>query len=167
MTQYLTATLIFLSFLLTAHGQDTARITELNAYYAEIGRTVRQGDYPGMCALYHKDAVLVLANKTMPIAQALEGWKPGILKTKEGASVANVEFRLATRKGDATTAHETGIFYYTASDKAGNVTADDYIHFQMLLIKANGQWVSLMEYQQGKATEEEWKALPQLHQSND
>lgn len=34
---------------------------------------------------------------------------------------------------------------------------DDYVHFEMLLVKRNG-WKLLMEYQKGPATEEEWDA---------
>ncbi len=76
---------------------DSTRIAELDRYWAELSRTVREGDFEGMGAVYHPDAVIVFAageHKTsVPISSALEGWKQGLLDTKQGKVASNVEFR--------------------------------------------------------------------------
>jgi hypothetical protein len=71
---------------------------------------------------------------------------------------AGVSFRFAQRLGDATTAHETGIFRYV-SQPAGGQPLEEFIHLQALLVKQAGAWKILMEYQVGPATEAEWNAL--------
>ena len=67
-------------------------------------------------------------------------------------------FRFSQRLGDATTAHETGIFRYSMIDSKGK-GKDEYIHFECLLVKKNGKWKTLMEYQKAEATLKEWEAL--------
>jgi hypothetical protein len=62
--------------------------------------------------------------------------------------------------GDADTAHETGIFFYTSESAAGKRA--DYIHLEALLVKQNGKWLVLMEYQKSKATKEEWDKLEKV-----
>jgi hypothetical protein len=71
---------------------------------------------------------------------------------------ASVEFRFSRRIGDATTAHETGIFLYTAQPEGGPPKAE-HIHFEALLVKKADSWKILMENQKGPATEAEWQAL--------
>ncbi len=158
-----------ISILVTAQtskpisGADSLRIAELNQYFAELSRTVREGDFEGYKATYHKDAVCVFtAGKkkyTNPIDVQLAQWKPGIDDTKAGKIKSNVEFRFSHRVGDPTSAHETGIFYFTSVDKSGKVLATGGVHFEILLVKRNGVWLALMEYQKSKATQEEWDAL--------
>ena len=139
----------------TAPAQVT---TELDSYWAEVSRTVREGDFEGYAELYHPDAVLVAGGSgTYPIARALAGWKQGFDDTREGRAKAGVEFRLTERLNDATTAHETGIFRYTLAPEEG----DDVIaqvEFEALLVKKDGKWLMVMEYQKGPATDEEWAA---------
>ena len=43
-------------------------------------------------------------------------------------------------------------------DSEGKVK-DEYIHFECLLVKKNGKWKTLMEYQKAEATLKEWEAL--------
>ncbi len=142
---------------------DSIRITELNRYFAELSRTVREGDFEGYKATYHKDAVCVFTTKNHqyanPIDVQLALWKQGIDDTKAGKTKNNVEFRFSQRVGDPTTAHETGIFNFTSIDKNGKALASGYVHFEILLVKRNGVWLALMEYQKSKATQEEWDAL--------
>jgi hypothetical protein len=71
---------------------------------------------------------------------------------------ASVEFRFSQRPGDATTAHETGMFLYTATDREGKGTRE-YIHFEGLIEKHEGRWRIVMEYQKSKGTREEYDAL--------
>lgn len=133
---------------------------EVDAYWAEVSRTVAEGDFDGYAALYHPDAVLVngISGESYPISDALDGWKQGFLDTQDGKMSASVEFRFSKRIHGETTAHDTGIFCYT-SQMEGEDPQPIYIHFQGLLVKKDGQCLMTMEYQMASATEEEWKAL--------
>ncbi len=144
-------------------NKDSLRIAELDKFWTELARTVREGDFEGYAATYHEDAVVVFAsgkNKTsIPVAKALAGWKQGFLDTKTGKNVSDVKFRFSQRIGDDTTAHETGIFVYTSSDSTGENKVQYRVHFEMLLVKRNNKWLGVMEYQKSYATEEEWEAI--------
>jgi len=142
----------------TAPGLAQDRTAELDAFWAEVSRTVAEGDFEGYAATYHDDAILVsgLAETTYPISQALDGWKQGFLDTQAGIMDASVEFRFTRRLSDATTAHETGIFHYEAVDAEGNRTGQ-FIHFEALLVRKAG-WKMMMEYQKSVATRAEWDA---------
>lgn len=139
-------------------AESAATSAELDAFWAEISRTVAAGDFEGYAATYHRDAILVsVANETSyPIALALTGWQQGFEDTKNGKVVANVEFRFTQRLNDETTAHETGIFHYMAKPDEGEAT-DQYLHFEALLVKTSS-WKMMMEYQKVPATKEEWAA---------
>jgi len=136
-----------------------AQIAELDAYWAEVTRTVTEGDFEGYAALYHPDAVLVFEGQgsTMPVAQALDGWKSGFESTLNGEMTAGVVFKFSQRLNDGTTAHEKGIFRYWYTPSGGEETVQ-YVHFEGLLVKKDG-WIMLMEYQKTMATEEEWAAM--------
>ena len=157
------ALLIFLSLPLSSSNhsdlQDTQseRLNELNQYWAQVSKTVREGDYEGYGALYHEDAVVVFATRepkmSVAIADALAAWKPGFEATKAGETKANVEFRFSQRIGNKNTAHETGVFAY--NDGGPN----NYVAFEMLLVKKDGKWLGMMEYQKNQVTQAEWDAL--------
>jgi hypothetical protein len=137
----------------------SAQVTgELDAYWSEASRTVVEGDFDGYAQLYHPDAVLVMQEQgTVPIAQALDGWKQLFVDTRDGKAAADVEFRLTSRLNDATTAHETGIFRYAFEPEEGDASVAR-VHFEALLVKRDGRWLMVMEYQKGPASEEEWEA---------
>jgi len=137
-------------------AQTTA---ELDAYWAEVARTVEEGDFEGYAALYHPDAVLVstATSNSYPIATALAGWEQGFTDTRAGESEASVRFRFSQRLNDGTTAHDTGIFNYRFVAASGEVT-EQYIHFEALLVKQDG-WKMVMEYQRSAATMDEWNAM--------
>jgi ketosteroid isomerase-like protein len=141
---------------LPAVAQATA---ELDGFWAEMSRTVAEGDFAGYAALYHPDAVLVSlgANVSHPIADALAGWKQGFDDTRAGMAAAGVEFRFTQRLHDASTAHETGIFRYTLDPEEGD-PIDAMVHFEGLLVKKDGRWQLVMEYQKQPATNAEWEA---------
>ena len=67
-------------------------------------------------------------------------------------------FKFSQRLGDPTTAHETGMFMYAATNAEGKETCD-YIHLEALLVKRDGRWKILMEYQKSKGTRAEFEAL--------
>ena len=141
-------------------ADDRTRLAELDAYWTEVSRAVREGDFDGYKATCHEEGVLVSGSRqsSQPLSKALARWEKEFVATKSGKIKANVDFRFSQRVGDSTTAHETGIFCYSTVDSAGK-SNDEYIHFEGLLVKKNGSWRILMEYQKSKASLEEWKAL--------
>ncbi len=140
---------------LAAQEADPAILAELDTYWAEISRTVAEGDFDAYAASYHPDGVLVSGDKTTPIAEALRNWQSGFVETREGRSRPQVDFRFTRRAHDPTTAHEIGIFRFTAR-AAGGEPSVEYIHFEALMVKRAGVWLMLMENQKGPATREEW-----------
>lgn len=138
------------------HAQSTTEA--LDAFWAEVSRTVGEGDFDGYAATYHEDAVLVsLASGTSyPIADALAGWKSGFDDTKAGRMKASVTFRFTQRLHDETTAHDTGIFEYTSTPAGGDPTVFR-VHFEALLVNRDG-WKMVMEYQKEQASVAEWEA---------
>lgn len=142
-----------------AVADEAARLAQLNGYWAEVSRTVREGDFEGYKATTHGEGVLVtgVRQTSQPLAKALERWQQDFVDTKSGKVKGNVEFRFSQRFGDDTTAHESGIFHYTSVAADGQVK-HDYMHFEVLLVKRD-TWKTLMEYQKSKATREEWEAL--------
>lgn len=154
---------VYLILLMVASSSPAparAQVTdELDAYWGEVSRTVADGDFEAYGALYHPDAVLVSldSGESFPIARALAAWQQGFLDTAEGRAEAGVDFRLTRRLHDETTAHETGIFRYTLVPEDGDPVVAP-VHFEALLVKKDGRWLMLMEYQKEPATEEEWEA---------
>jgi hypothetical protein len=145
-----------------AHSETGSeeRIKELNNYWAEVSRSVREGDFQGYKATCHKEGVLVSGtnNSSYPLSDALARWKKDFTATKEGKMKASVEFRFSKRISDPSTAHETGIFLYSSGD-SGEKSKKEYIHFQALLVKTKGGWKIMMEYQKSKASQVEWNKL--------
>ena len=155
------AAVAFLAVGSPAPAETDPVLAELDAFWAGIARAASAGDFDAMASTYHEDAVLVsqARGKSVPIAEALAGWKPGMDETKSGAMSASVEFRFTDRLNDRNTAHQTGIFRYEES-RPGSEPSVVYIHFEALLIRQDG-WKVLMEYQKHPATEQEWAAAGQ------
>ncbi len=154
------STVLVVVFVPVLAADDEGRLAELDAFWAEVSRTVREGDFEGYKATCHNEGVLVSGSKkiSQPLSEALARWKKEFVATKTGKVKANVEFKFSQRFGDSATAHETGIFRYSIIDSLGK-SKDEYIHFEALLVKKNGRWKTLMEYQKSKATLDEWNTL--------
>lgn len=155
------ALLLILALTASAGTSLTPTATDdLDAYWAELSRTVGEGDFDGYAATYHPDAVLVnlAAGTTYPISAALAGWKQGFDDTAAGRMTAGVDFRFSQRLHDETTAHETGIFRYHYQPE-GQDEVVLLVHFEGLLVRKDGQWKMLMEYQKQAANQAEWDAL--------
>ncbi|MFT5141603.1 MAG: hypothetical protein ACI80V_001112 [Rhodothermales bacterium] len=131
---------------------------DLDSFWAEVSRTVGEGDFEGYSATYHPDAVLVnaISGSSYPIADALAGWKQGFVDTAAGDMSAGVVFRFTQRLSNETTAHETGMFRYS-SQTQGAEPSVSLIHFEALLVNKGG-WKMVMEYQKSPATQAEWDA---------
>ena len=136
------------------------RVAELNAFWTEVSRSVSEGDFEAYQASCHPEGVLVSGSKktSSPLSEALVRWKKEFIATKSGTMKASVKFRFSQRLGDETTAHETGIFLYSSVGPDGKIN-QEYIHFEVLLVKKEGHWQTLMEYQKSKATQNEWDVL--------
>ncbi|MFC0017909.1 hypothetical protein [Roseibacillus persicicus] len=152
-------TILLLAIPLFAEKEDP-RFTELDAFWAKVSLAVKEGDFESYSETCHPEAVLVSGTKetSYPLAQALVRWKEEFDNTRAGKVKASVEFRFGHRYGDESTAHESGMFLYT-SQNPGEEAKHEFIHFEGLLIKKEGQWLMLMEYQKSRGTEAEWDAL--------
>lgn len=150
---------LLLGLATLAPASRGADLADVDAYWAEVSRTVAEGDFDGYAATYHEDAVLVSqrSGQSVPIAHALAGWRQGFDDTKAGRARASVEFRFSRRLVGATTAHLTGIFHYRFQAEGGQ-PEDSYIHFESLLVKKPAGWKALMEYQKEAATVDQWNA---------
>ena len=139
---------------------DAKRLVELDAYWEKVSKAVGGGDFESYESTCHPEGVLVSGSKksSQPLADALKRWKSEFDATKAGEVESGVEFRFEQRYGDATTAHETGMFRYWTKGDDGEMKSE-YIHFEALLVKRDGEWKILMEYQKSKGTVDEWKAL--------
>lgn len=151
------------SHVLNEENQNDAVLPELDLFWNEVSRTVREGDFEGYKATYHEDAVVVFTHRenkgSVLISGALADWKQDFTDVQTGKRKNSVEFRFSQRVNSENTAHETGIFYYTSIDKDGKYVANSFIRFEGLLIKRDDTWYMLMEYQKSKTTEAEWEAL--------
>jgi len=152
------ATVVLLLLAVPGCADEDPVLAELDAFWAGISTAASAGDFDAMASAYHDDAVLVseARGKSVPIAEALAGWKPGIDATRNGEMSASVEFRFTDSLNDENTAHQTGIFRYEES-RPGSEPSVVYIHFDALLVRQDG-WKMLMEYQKEPATESEWAA---------
>ncbi len=137
----------------------STRLEELDGYWAEVSRCVKEGDFQGYSATCHEDGVLVsgASDKAYPLWKALERWEQDFTDAKSGKTQTSVEFRFSKRLGDETTAHETGMFLYTRVNPDGAITKA-YIHLEALLLK-RGCWKIMMEYQKSEGTQEQWDKL--------
>ncbi len=142
---------------------NSARLKELDDYWAEVSRCVNEGDFDGYKATCHKDGVFVSgkSDKAYPLSDALKRWEQDFTDAKSGKIKASVEFRFSKRLGDKTTAHETGMFFYSKVNADGTKTMY-YIHLEALLIK-RGTWKIMMEYQKSEGTEKEWNSSVKKH----
>ena len=159
---------ILLSLCLLTYGLQTqeTQLNALDSYWKNMSQTVTDGNFDGYAAAYHPDAVVVFATATpkrsVSIAEAMTDWKQGFDDTKNKQQTSQVNFRFSERIIGTNTAHETGIFHYTARHKDGRELANVYVHFEMLLVYKNGKWLGLMELQRSLTDEKAWKELKEL-----
>lgn len=133
---------------------------ELDAYWLEVARAVKEGDFAAYKATCHPGAVLVSGSKKVsyPLSKALARWKKEFDDTQAGTRKSSASFRFEKRFHDATTAFESGILLYEFSTDGGD-SGKEYIYLDALLVKEDGKWLIMMEYQKGPATKEDWEKL--------
>jgi hypothetical protein len=151
---------IFSLLALPLLAAEPNRLKELDAYWAEVSRAVNTGDFTAYSATCHPEGVLVAGSKktSSPLSEALQRWKKEFDATRSGQMKASVEFKFSQRIGDATTAHETGMFLYSSTGADGKESRE-YIHLEALLVKKEGRWLILMEYQKSRGTIAEYQSL--------
>ena len=154
--------LLFLTFGQICYASNDVE-QELILYWQESSHSVASGDFDSYKATFHPEAILVtdIANKSYPIGQAFSRWQQGFDDTKSGKMSAGVEFRFSKSLLGATSAHQTGMFFYYSIDEKGQ-RSDFIANFEALLIKHNGKWQMIMERHISQATKAEWDALPPL-----
>ena len=149
MKRIIVVVLAFFQFSVLSFSVELKKLheTELNVFWAEISRSVCEGDFVAYQASCHPDGVLVsgIKNTSSPLSEALARWEKEFTATKLGTMKASVQFRFSQRFGDETTAHETGIFLYSNTGPDG-IHHLEYIHFEELLVKRDGHWQTLMEF---------------------
>ena len=110
-----------------SRADEPSRLAELDAYWADVARCVKEGDFKGYEASVRPDGVLVtgIKKQSYPLAKALARWKKEFDDTKAGTRKSNLTIRFSQRLGDETTAHETGIFLYTTGTQVLSVLLFD------------------------------------------
>ncbi len=138
---------------------EEMRLRELEGYWAEVSRAVREGDFDGYRATCDPQGILVsgIKGESYLLSKALKRWKKEFDDTRTGERKSWVDFRFSHRYGDGDTAHEAGIFRYAFEQ--GEKKAVEFVEFEALLRKREGRWVIVMEYQKDLADESEWEKL--------
>jgi len=133
-------------------------VAELDALWERVMQSVRTGD-PGLyLSTYHPDAIFVSARRgiSRTVVGDVEANRDAWRATAEGRAERDLEFRFTRRLHDDTSAHETGIFRYSSVENGTPTVAT--IHFSAALVKVDGEWLQLLEYQDSDATQAEWEA---------
>ena len=158
--KFFQASLFLFTFFLGGILLAGETVRELDEYWNRVSKAVRTGDLEAYRATCHPDGVLISgkAKKSELLSQALIRWGKEFAETKAGKMQADVKFRFSERIAGKDTAHERGIFLYS-SKKKGEEWKKDYVHFEALLVKKNGEWKILMEFQKSSATQKEWESM--------
>ncbi|WP_156115806.1 hypothetical protein [Colwellia psychrerythraea] len=139
---------------------DDKTIVELDATWAEMSRIVAEGDFSGLKAAYHPDAIFVSgsAKTSYSMDKAFLRWQQDFADTKAGKILAQVDFRLSSRMHNQNSAHETGMYHYFSIDEAGKRN-DYYVQLEALFVKKSGKWLMMMEFQKSSSTKMQWDLL--------
>ncbi len=152
--------ILLLLICMNCAAADDKITAELDATWTEMSRIVAQGDYKGLQAAYHPDAVFVSgsAKTSYSIEKAFLRWQQDFADTKAGKMIAQVDFRLSERSHDTNSAHETGMYHYYSIDETGKRN-DYYVQLEALFVKKSGKWLMMMEFQKSPSTKTQWDLL--------
>jgi hypothetical protein len=133
-------------------------VAELDALWERVAQSVRTGDPDLYLSTYHPDAIFVSARRgiSRTVVNDVETNREAWRATAEGRAERDVEFRFTRRIHDESSAHEVGIFRYSSVENGTRTVAT--IHFSAALVKVDGEWLQLLEYQDSDATDAEWDA---------
>lgn len=138
-------------------AQDDPIQTELDAFWAEVVRSVVDWDVRAQQATYHPDAIHVTGDadsyRTRRMVDAFAEVEAGAAADPSVRRV--LEFRFSSRVHDASTAHEVGLYHFRV--EGGD---DFYGGLDSYLVKKDGRWLILVEIQRREGVSEaEWDAL--------
>ena len=151
---------VLLSFVALAPVPAGAQVTaEIDALWARVIESVRTGDPELYLSTYHPDAIFVSARRgiTRKVSADVEANADAWEDTREGRTRRDLAFRFTERLRDEDSAHDVGIFRYSSTEADGS-TRVVLIHFEAALVKKDGRWLQLLEYQKSDATQAEWEA---------
>jgi len=153
--------LLFLIGINTVWADDKT-IAELDATWADMSRIVAQGDFNGLQAAYHPDAIFVSGSSktSYSMEKAFLRWQQGFADTKAGKIIAQVDFRLSERIHNQNSAYETGMYHYSSVDETGK-RDDYYVQLEALFVKKSDKWLMMMEFQKSSSTKAQWDLLQQ------
>jgi hypothetical protein len=149
-------TLVGLTFgALGASAQESSVQAELDAFWVEVVRSVEEWDVNAQRATYHPDAISVagdgMSYRTKLMSEGFDEAEGG----STTPSNPRLAFRFSSRVHDKNTAHEIGLYRFSADGREpfyGGV--DSY------LVKKDGRWMILVEIQRREGlSEAEWDAL--------
>ena len=138
-------------------AQDQVSV-ELDRLWDRVVESVRTGDHGLYLSTYHPDGIFVSARRGISrtvaddVAANLDAWRA----TAEGRAERDLEFRFTRRIHNETSAYESGMFRYSSLEDGTRSVAT--IHFTAALVKVDGVWLQLLEYQDSDATDAEWEA---------
>lgn len=159
MKRILTAGLALLVLTSAAPVAAQGRVeAELDELWARVVQSVRTGDPDLYLSTYHPDAIFVSARRgiSRTVAEDVAANRDAWRATAEGRAERDLEFRFTRRIHGETSAHESGIFRYSSVEDGDRRIAT--IHFTAALVKVDGVWLQLLEYQDSDATDAEWEA---------
>jgi hypothetical protein len=129
-----------------------------HSVFIEVSRTISEVDFDALAAVYHKDALLVTLDRSMPIKSVIEKWRDDAVEAKNIGSRSSLSFRFSNHIHGKDAAFESGIFRYSQTNHEG-IEKVFLVHFEILLVNKDGHWLWMMERQKGLAKESEWHAL--------
>ena len=148
---------IALGWARPAMAQDDAVQAELDAFWAEVVRTVVEWDFEGQQATYHPDAISVMGDSvsyTTRLMSAVFAEAESEARTNPPSN-PGLAFRWSSRVHDETTAHEVGLYRFSADGRE-----DFYGGAESYLVKKDGRWTIMVEIQRGEGvSKSEWDAL--------
>ena len=140
-----------------AIAQDATVRAELDAFWTEVVRSVVEWDVDAQKATYHPDAISVKGDSVSYATRLMTAVFAEVEPEARANSPKNpgLEFRWSSRVHDATTAHEVGLYRFSADGREvfyGGV--DSY------LVKKDGRWMIVVEIQRREGlSKSEWDSL--------
>lgn len=145
----LVATLI-LSFLIvsSAIAQNINHFRQINQdVWESFYKAFDQLDHRNMLEIHHKDLIRIPADQQMILDYQtyMDNYQKSFAGAKEENSTRAIELRFFERIANDSVASERGIYKLTV-DKGFPDERNFYGQFHVLLIKENGKWKILMDY---------------------
>ncbi len=148
--------LVGLTFgVLGVSAQEGSIQAELDAFWSEVVLSVEDWDVSAQQATYHPDAIAVSGDSVSYRMRLMAEVYAEVAGTSKTPSNARLAFRFSSRVHDSNTAHEVGVYRFSA-DGQGRF----YGGLDSYLVRKDGKWLILVEIQRREGlSEAEWDAL--------